>query len=338
MKQKLDAWIEVENFYKNKNIEFNGNNESGAGAFSTILQSNGNIDVSEFPEEKMDILKYIEERTRKIYQFARDDYIPNDMPIKTVDGVKIVEFDEHTHCHVAQPNMETMQSFAKGGFLATEWFGYPESEREAPYCTFTRSARYVDRGLSSAASKYKVMFFFDTNNNIMQNMLTHDFFGYYYAISQAKNQEDLDRIKSQYGKLAIVYDYFIENQEGTRNMRKVGVENYHKYKNTKLSTSIESALFDFKEWHAILGGIPPQFVNGIQIKSDSELNNHIEEILELFPNATIFNEYNMVISHSNQKFTEEEIMIAKREKEKAIEEQIKKEQYAKKLAPVEKKL
>ena len=55
-----------------------------------------------------------------------------------------------------------------------------------------------------------------------------------------------------------------------------------------------------KTWLAIPFGIPPQLINGICINSqeEPEFIEHLDEISEMFPNATIFNEKREVIRYS----------------------------------------
>lgn len=312
-----DRFDKIEAFYKTNPIKISGGNISidEERRLKSLTESNGTVDVKKYSDRLLNAIEFIEMKTREVYEEAENDYIPNPMRTHETEGVEIVDIPTHTYCHVANvDDIDKMKSFGVGGFLASEWFGIPESEGEAPYCTFVRSSED-----SWGVNRLKeAVFYFDTKSPLFQKLVDKDFFKYRLALEEAGDDaEQVKRIKQAYGEYAEAYDAIID-ELNSQNIVGEAVDLEQKYKNRP--KNLLNPMTIRKHWRAIPGGIPPELVCGIQVKGESkELNDNIEEIKKIFPNATIFNEHNMVIHTSNEKFSEQDIEIAKNEKKEKTE-------------------
>lgn len=177
--------------------------------------------------------------------------------------------------HSCSGDIEILKNISKYGILASEWFGVLESEREGCFCTFLSRMKnddYKYKG-SLAEDNYSrlnigknVLLFLDAKNPIMQYLLHLDYFEY-ENIKKNNNES----IRNKYSDEEIeLFDKLIEpiSPAGT-DMRK----DYD---------------FKFNYWSAIPGGIPSFLINGICIKKIEYSEDQLDELNELFPNATIF--------------------------------------------------
>ncbi len=216
----------------------------------------------------------------------------NTEPLEIKDGKVVIP--EGTIYHRLSNNIstESLESISSCGILATEWFGALESEIEGRFCAFASRtldedsidySNYSYKGKQKCLSRIRssihntdnCVLFFDTNNEIMQELSRLDYFEYEHI--KAQNPEKLSEI---YSKEEIeLFEFLIEPLSG-------GGKNFHN--NETMNTY---------DWLAIPAGIPPQLVNGIMLNNNCpDLQSKIETIKTLFPNATIFDQSKSVIS------------------------------------------
>lgn len=183
--------------------------------------------------------------------------------------------------HKCTNSIESLRTISEYGILASEWFGELESEGEAAFCAFlsrvheendskktpmnNRMAQTENMRRLNVGSD--LVLFFDSNNPIMQKLLHLDFFEY-----ERIKQEESDKIKSIYTDEEVqLFDELIEPESPAG-------RDFH------LKNRIPVC-----DWSAIPGGIPSALVNGICTKGIEYEAEYIQELAQLFPNATIFN-------------------------------------------------
>lgn len=117
------------------------------------------------------------------------------------------------------------------------------------------------------------MLYFDSKNPIAKEIASVDYFQY----EEEKNHSP-EIIEKKYSKeTRELFDTLIEPFSG----------------NGKDAHDLPP----HKQWMAIPGGLPPQLINGVCINNEVEfLMNNIDNIREMFPNATIFDQENTVIA------------------------------------------
>lgn len=217
-------------------------------------------------------------------QILNDDSHVSSMEIK--DGKVLITDGKIYHQLGGSIDISKLKSISEIGIVATEWFGILESEQEGFFCTFLNEVKQgqnlrgtrrhlppEDYPSYSRKELAECTFYFDEKNPVMQELLSLDYFEYQKIKKNAP--ENLKKLYPQW-----IIDFYQEINDEQCRFSSTFHDNEAKVQYT---------------WHAIPGGIPPQFINGMCINSLSELNNHIEEIKLLFPNATIFNENRDVI-------------------------------------------
>lgn len=177
--------------------------------------------------------------------------------------------------HRCSNSLDSLKAISQYGILASEWFGIVESEREAVFCSFVdrihseenpnnRAQILNAKRLRSLGNE--LLLFLDNNHPVMKKLLHLDFFEY-------KKVKKLtpEKLTEMYTEEEIeLFDQIIEPFSGDLN--------YH----------IDEML-PYHDWSAIPGGIPAALVNGICTKRVTYDKEYIDELIKLFPSATIFN-------------------------------------------------
>lgn len=218
-----------------------------------------------------DLIKYLE---KMYYSFCneKDNTTVQDFPID--DNGKAIITSGMVN-HRCSCEFDILRNISKYGVLASEWFGILESENEGRFCVFVSKMKNEDYPYKGdlAEDNYSrlnigknIILFFDASNPIMQFLLHLDYFEY-----ERMKQDDSSKINTLYDESEIeLFDKLIEPLSPFgKDMRK----NY----NCKINY-----------WSAIPGGIPSFLINGICIKNNQFSNEQIDELSNLFPNATIF--------------------------------------------------
>lgn len=211
-------------------------------------------------------LEYIQNLYYECLEKSKDISL-NRFPI---DGNKVV-IEPLTCNHRCHADIETLRSISEYGVLATEWFGIAESEHEGLFCTFIDRIKpesypsYKTENLHRTSdSTQEVVLFFD-ENEVMKKLLHYDLFEY----ERVKLHEP-EKLKDKYTEEEIwLLDFLYQ---------------------------VSPAGFDFHDssdrpyyyWSAIPGGIPSNLINGICIKLDEYSDEYLDEVNNLFPNATLF--------------------------------------------------
>lgn len=178
-----------------------------------------------------------------------------------------------TLVHRCYLSVDRLRSISQSGIMASEWFGIEESEREAPFCTFLTEKMDFEHPMhakihdaSFIPNPGEICLYFDSSNELMQDLLSVDYFEY---SAKKLRGEDL----SEYPP---VIREFYDNVIDAKSC-KFG-------KNMHMNPSFRNA------WRAIPGGIPAKLVNGIGIHSSKATPELLDELGQLFPYATIYNE------------------------------------------------
>ncbi len=215
------------------------------------------------------------------------------------NSVKPMEYDEEGKViikpgvpfHRAVQKIDVLRNISAGGILASEWFGELESECEGCFCSFLNTTNdpgttedYFQKshnekmGLSRGTFADCVLYF-DGENPVMKDLMSMDFFE--YAHLKKTTPEKISEIYSK---------DIIELFETLISPLSVCGKTMHDSPN---SESIY--------WMAIPGGIPPQLINGICINSKNlEMNANVSLLMDLFPNATIFDESRKVLNRERE--------------------------------------
>lgn len=196
--------------------------------------------------------------------------------------------------HRCSNSLDSLRTISQYGILASEWFGEIESEREGVFCAFVDRIHEEDENNSRAkilnTQRLKsrdnnfILLFLDSTNPIMEKLLRLDFFEYIKI-----KQLTPEKINETYTSEEIeIFEQIIEpfspcgRDFHTKNM------------------------LPYCDWSAIPGGIPSALVNGICTKTKIYDKGEIEEIVKLFPNATIFNgELDIIHTPKKEKSTQD---------------------------------
>lgn len=234
----------------------------------------------EYLPEELEILLRFEEKVIELYERAANGS-PEETAIThmEIQEGKVV-LKEGQICHGCNATLETLTNISIGGVLACEWFGKRESEFEGFLCAFvSKRIKFKNPSLAAKSNRTigpnECILYFDENNPLMQYLLSIDFFEYENI---KRNNPELLESLYPHGIIEL-YDKIIEPISPAGKKMHGPTE--------KFSSG----------WIAIPGGIPPQLINGICISSkNQELISHIEEISQMYPNATIFDENQNVLS------------------------------------------
>lgn len=227
--------------------------------------------------------------TKNLIQKVSNMYYENCTQAENIE-ISPLEIDENNEViikrgminHRCSSNMESLRSLANYGILASEWFGYLESEAEGRFCAFVsrmKGDEYPIKG-SLAEDDYSrlnigndVILFFDSNNELMNRLLHLDYF-------------EFENIKNKYPeKINEIYTPDeIEILEGLIESLSPCGKNMRASYDTKTNY-----------WSAIPGGIPSPLVNGVCVKKMKYTEEELDEINNLFPNAVIFDNNKKVV-------------------------------------------
>lgn len=236
-----------------------------------------------FSDTRQEVVKKLEELYLK-YQEDSKNY--DVKPFPQSDGK--VEIKPGMINHRCSNSLESLRALSKYGILASEWFGQIESEREGVFCAFVDRIHSEDSSNNRAkilnlqrlkSISNDIILFFDTANPIMKQLLHLDYFE--YEKIKLKNPEKVSEIYTD--DEVRLFEQIIEPFSP-------GGKNYH-----------TNNMLPYSDWSAIPGGIPSELVNGICTKNKSYDKEYIEELAELFPNATIFNGELEIIYYSQKK-------------------------------------
>ena len=255
-------------------------------------------DSSEYREKRNALIEDLDKREengelnlteehKKILQFLENFYFKNletnihTKRLQIEDEKVIVPKDQIYHvCNLT--SLSQFESYADLGIVPTEWFGVFESEREGRFCTFVKNDCSKRKIGGDDLSETFVKFYIDSdkNNPLWEMLSSLDYFEYEHL-----KETSPEKIKNYYPKEIIdLYDQIVEPLSG-------GGKKMH-----------SNPYFHTFTWQAIPGGIPPQLIVGIQIKSkNEEFMTNLTKIQNLFPNAVIFDETHKVLSNQKQK-------------------------------------
>lgn len=221
------------------------------------------------------ILKYLENIYYNAVENVKDTTI-NDFP---TEGNQVIVQPGMIN-HRCSLDIGTLKGISEYGVLASEWFGQYESELEGRFCTFVDRIKpedYIDQyeNYRRLNAGYHALLFFDAENKVMQYLLHLDYFKY-----EGIKRSNPNRIEEMYTKEEIeLFEEVIEP------LSPAG-KDFHDEDKKKLR---------YYYWSAIPGGIPSELVNGICLTSNEYTEEYIEQLSNLFPNATIFNGLKQII-------------------------------------------
>ena len=250
----------------------------------------------EYSDEELKLLEAFEQKIIELYDRASGKGLKEETTIHPmqVENGKVKMYDGQI-CHRCTPSLETLENISVGGVLASEWFGKRESEKEGFLCAF--ATKTITTGQSSrdmfdqrwrTPNKGQCFIFLDEKNPLMQELEKNDFFEYQHQKAISTEEELNEKYSPGIRKL---YDQIIGP---------LSPSSKHFHDNpTKLTYG----------WLAIPGGIPPQLINGLQLSTDceimqgtkEEIQQRIEYLQTLYPNATIFDQNQIVLSSPSQK-------------------------------------
>lgn len=241
------------------------------------------------PEEVKLLLKRLEQRYQEMYQKLEQD--SSIKPMEYGEDGKVV-IKPGMAFHRTIQNIEALKNISIGGVLASEWFGQLESEHEGCFCAFLNTTNNPEEaknhsmknhnqtmGLATLDPNKDCVIYFDSEHPILKELMDMDFFEYEHL-----KETSPEKIHSRYSKDMIE---LFENLISPLSECGYGMHD---------NPNSESAC-----WVAIPGGIPPQLINGVCISSKNvEMNAKVSYLMELFPNATIFDESRTVLNKNRE--------------------------------------
>ena len=259
-------------------------------------KSNKSLSSPEFREERDALIDDLDKREengefnlteehKKILQFLENFYFKNletnihTKQLQIEDEKVIVPKDQIYHvCNLT--SLSQFKSYADLGIVPTEWFGVFESQWEGRFCAFVKNDCSKRKIGGEDLSETFVKFYIDNTNPLWKMLSSLDYFEYEHL-----KETSPEKIKNYYPKEIIdLYEQIVEPLSGS---------------GKKMHSN---PIFPTFTWQAIPGGIPPQLIVGIQIKSkNEEFMKNLTNIQNLFPNAVIFDETHKVLSNQKQK-------------------------------------
>ncbi|MBQ8468237.1 MAG: hypothetical protein IJ542_00590 [Clostridia bacterium] len=240
------------------------------------MKKNCEIEVENyFSQEELEELKKFLPMIESLYASAYSSKKPVEM-LEVSDGKVVLPADQKYHASNQIHSMEQMESFSKIGIVASEWFGEPESQREARFCAFLRDDT-VASGLGDGNSG-SIRFYVDTKGELGQKLASYDYFEYEHI--KRNNPEQLNKL---FKPEAIEMFEFISSCSGCG-------KTFHDDPNSYTYS-----------WMAIPGGIPPQLIVGIRIDGrikELRTPEALKKISEIFPNAVLFDEDENVLEYA----------------------------------------
>jgi hypothetical protein len=214
-----------------------------------------------------EVMEYLQNFYYDCFDKAENSFV-NKFPVEG-DSVVIEPMMINHRCRA---DIDILREISKRGVLASEWFGIPESEGEARFCTFVDRIKpecyegyEKDNFRRFNTNTQEIILFFDQENEIMKKLLSLDFFEYQKI--KRDNPEKLDELFTD--KEIELLDIILEFSKASYDFRDKKNRPYY-------------------YWSAIPGGIPSSLVNGVCIKLDDYTDEYLDEVGDLFPNATLF--------------------------------------------------
>lgn len=276
---------QLKEYYK-KGVTIKRRNDEDLEDVEFNMISEGKIDRWVFEPEELEQVKVLEEKTKRAYEAAETTKVT---PMETKDGKVVLKLG--APFHRAIQDKQAIKNIAAGGILASEWFGAPESAGEGAFCAFLNTVvtqEHLDKTIAFTgyrkqniraqhADTRQCVFYFDDTNPIMQTLMQMDYFEYEHV--KNNTPEDLPKLYPQ--EVIDLFDKLIEPNSG-------GGKTFH-----------DNPEYKFYDWLAIPGGIPPQLINGLCVHSSREdILEDLSQIQKAFPNATIFDENDNVLSYA----------------------------------------
>ena len=262
--------------FTGESIEISGRNlGSVTGVFRKISEH-----FSDKSPEDLENIRILEKEYFRDYELANDS---NVTPLPVGDNNKvIINPGQLYHKIPPESNIDTLGNYARYGVVASEWFGVSESEGEGKYCAFLEEvvsdevAQNPFMRFHNKKAAREMQLFFDMGNPIMKKIISRDYFN--HKVKKAKGEISQGEHKDEVEQ--VIDELILPNSPG-------------------LSVKqLENPNLPFHYWKAIPGGIPPQLINGIRINinRNPEIRGKISEVIKLFPNATIFDEEDNVLT------------------------------------------
>lgn len=205
-------------------------------------------------------------------------------PLPFIDGK--VNIQPGCLVHKRPADFESIRSISQSAFLASEWFGIPETEDEGLFCSFlTKLIDQNDPSVSPLRKQYHkntsvstpttITFYFDQNNPLMQKLIRLDYFEYARRVQECP--EEIDKYYSA-EEINMFKKLIYPLSPRGRSFHLTGERSH------------------MTDWIAVPGAIPSELVNGISIHTENTaLMENIEEIAKMFPSATIFDQEGKVL-------------------------------------------
>ena len=264
-------------------LDLNGRNlgRKNDRSFSRL----SNLADDSVPEKIKESLEMLDSRYYTLYRKAENG-ATTPLPVDD-NGYVILKPGQLMHNIPPDTSKEYFESISSLGLLASEWFGVPESEGEAKFCTFLGEIIENDessetppliRFSNRKSRRNSIQLYFDMNNPVFQEIAQYDFFSY-----KVDKEDGTVGAKHYPNDLVQIYENLIMP-----------------YSPSMLTSNLKNPDFPYHYWKAIPGGIPPQLINGISINAR---NNHFSELVDTaskcFPSATIFDSDGKVLNMEN---------------------------------------
>lgn len=251
------------------NVE-GGNMEANEGRLCLASDFYKNMEPTPTFED-IEIMRQMEERWLSIF---KSENLSKVSSLQIVNG-KVSIPDGSPYHNLMYPTLDRIKSISKYGVLCSENFGILESQFEGRFCAFVSKTSAIPlKGFSRGG----INFYFDTKNPIIQGLLNLDYFEYESKKQKGESLEEypkvvrdfLDKIiepLSPYGKDMRKYDDCVQYL-----------------------------------WSAIPFGLPPELINGIEIKQNAlnKTDCSLDQLAQLFPKAVIFDKNKNVLRRSLQ--------------------------------------
>ena len=266
-----------ENPYELEGVNLEPTKVNGVHALSEAMHQ------IEYSPRQIEILKKFDQEVFEAFDYSQTDDFKKQLSPLPIENGKVVLTKENI-LHNLLSNMDRLRSISQSGILASEYFGIPESFRECPLCT-SLSTLDIHEQRQLTFKSNKCMLVFDHKHPLMKELVRLNFFEYEHLRRHEPDKlQQVYNIDKSDGKLGVaeLFDEVIAPQVKS-NCPPIDMRNTH-YTN------------EYDSWIAIPGGVPSGLVTGIRIHSkDTDLNQKINEISELFPSAVIFDENQKVL-------------------------------------------
>lgn len=213
--------------------------------------------------------------------------------LKIKDG-KVVVPENTAYHNLMHPTVEMIKSISKYGILCSENFGALENVGEGRFCAFvSKTISEPTKAQYQRIRQSGINFYLDTTNPIMQKLMSLDYFEY------EKKKQNGGTLEEYPDVIKTFLDTIIEPLSK-------GGKDFHmdEYK----------PLFEYL-WSAIPFGLPPELINGIEIKpyAIDKLGCSPDDLSKMFPNAVIFDKDKNVLK---QPYLKKRRRIGKRDRKR----------------------